>query len=54
MEAELAASGFDEIEDLDAAALTERYCAGREDGLAISPPARVVWARRGGARRGPP
>jgi methyltransferase (TIGR00027 family) len=47
MRAELEASGFREIEDLDAEALTQRYCGAREDGLAISPPARVVWARSG-------
>ena len=45
MRAELEASGFREIADLDAAELTRRYCAGRADGLAVSPPARVAWAR---------
>jgi hypothetical protein len=44
MEAELRLAGFNAIEDLDAAALTARYCAGRDDGLAVSPPARVLRA----------
>jgi methyltransferase (TIGR00027 family) len=44
METELQGAGFVGIEDLDAAALTARYCSHRDDGLVVSPPARVLRA----------
>jgi O-methyltransferase involved in polyketide biosynthesis len=44
MEVELQLAGFTGIEDFDAASLTAQYCVGREDGLAVSPPGRVLRA----------
>ena len=48
--ADLCALGLELVEDLDAAALTARYCAGRTDGLAADGAGHVALARVVGAR----
>ena len=44
----LADHGFAEVHDLDAAALTRRFCAGRSDGLTIAALVHVLHARSRG------
>ncbi len=43
--AALSELGFERVVDLDAAALTRRYCAGRSDGLVTSPDSRIAHYR---------
>ena len=45
----LSAAGFVEIRDLDAAALTRRFCTGRTDGLTIAALVHLLSARTGPA-----